>query len=815
MNVQGNSTNIVSGDTTPTTTDNTDFGSTPVNMPVSQTFTIANTGDGALNLTGSPKVSVTGGYFSVMTQPTSPVAALTGTTNFVIQFLPMGSGVSNGTVSIANDDSLHNPYTFSITGTGGNALNQTISFNAPTTGTYEGTATLSATATSGLTVSFSSATPSICTVNGTTVNYIAVGTCTINADQPGDTNYNAAPQFSGNILVNPTTPTTPISPPSSSGGSDNVISVVATVPLNNGVVDGSMSNYNQTTTNLTIPENSSVSGGVLAGDTMNNGLAANVTIAPNSTVTGGKLSGFNTNLGTLQDVTVSQYSQVQGGNYAGTIYNNGTLINPILSPNSSAINNGVLENPVILPDANVTGGKLTGTIIALGTYDTVEIPPSAKIITRVADIPPPIFQQFNAQTLTQLPASVISQITPEQFAQIPVTALSGLTAENMGAISPQVTQTLDKEQIQELNTEEFKAMPTEEVAKLLTNFDVEQITPQEAEKLLPKGWAIDSQGNLTAPPNSKIALKSLNISDLPSGLTLPEMTDLNSSFALGGKGNNSILPQINKLGDAAGFIASQQAMGVVHASVAGAVGGGGRNKFAFMIDPKHLFILTEDALRGLQMNEQGQYILVTDDGKEIPITPMTQDPEGLLSILSENATIDIRPTGEVLIKHIPIKRTRDGEEVHSIGMFDPFVEPAPEDICTPEGICNWDQADASMQPGMRSSRNVRAKAAAKIIYPDGSSQKLYPAVLSPEILVEEAKQFEGVEKAIFRMDGTFAVTYQGTKLLLIPEFDTQVQPIPVGQKVEPSLTLQPDGTLLYQVPHLDQLFSTSLKIAES
>jgi hypothetical protein len=182
--------------------------------------------------------------------------------------------------------------------------------------------------------------------------------------------------------------------------------------------------------------------------------------------------------------------------------------------------------------------------------------------------------------------------------------------------------------------------------------------------------------------------------------------------------------------------------------------------------------------------------------------------------LSKDAIVDIRPTGEVLFKYIPNQRTRDGQEVHSVGMFDPFIEPAPEDICTPEGVCNWDQADTSMQPGMRAGRNVRAKAAAKVIYPDGSSQKLYPAVLSPDVLVEEAKKWKGVEKAIFRMDGTFAVTYQGVKLLLIPDFDTQVQPIAVGQKVEPSLTQQPNGKLLYQVPYKNQLFSTSLTVTE-
>jgi hypothetical protein len=193
---------------------------------------------------------------------------------------------------------------------------------------------------------------------------------------------------------------------------------------------------------------------------------------------------------------------------------------------------------------------------------------------------------------------------------------------------------------------------------------------------------------------------------------------------------------------------------------------------------------------------------------------MTKDPTTLLNVLGDNGEVDIQQSGEVLIKHTPIKRTRDGQEVHSVGMFDPFIEPAPEDICTPEGVCDWDQADASMQPGMRAGRNVRAKAAAKVIYPDGSSQKLYPAVLSPDILVEEAKKMKGVEKAIFRMDGTFAVTYEGVELLLIPEFDTQVQPIPAGKKIKPSLTLQPNGKLLYQVPYLDQLFSTLLDIVE-
>jgi hypothetical protein len=609
-----------------------------------------------------------------------------------------------------------------------------------------------------------------------------------------------------------TTSSTPTNP---GGGSGNAVSVTATAPVTNGVVDGSMSNYNQVATNLTIPENSSVSGGTLAGTVTNGGLAANVTIAPNSTVTGGKLSGFNTNLGTLNNVTVSQYSEVRYGNYAGTTQNNGNLINPIVSPKGTIVNNGMIENPILLPGANVSGGKMTGIIIALGGTYNSQVQPGTRVITRVQDIPPKMFNNFNAQTLNTLPTTIISQITPEQFAQIPLESISGLSSENMGAISPEVIQTLDKEQIQELDAEEFQAMPTEEVAKLLTNFDVEQITPQEAEKLLPARWTIDSQGNLTAPPGTRISVRSLNVANLPEGLKIPAIADLNSNFALGGKGSKTLISEMNQASAKDSFLLSQQKSGVVYADVAGAVGNGQKSQFAFMIDPEQIFLLDENALRGLQMNEQGQYIIVTEDGKQIPITPMTKDPEALLNVLGDQGGVDIQKSGEVVLKFNEIKRSRAGDEVHRVGMFDPFVEPAPEGVCTPEGICDWSQVDASMQPGIRSGRNTRAKSMVKVIYPDGTAQQVYPTVLSPEILVAEAQKLEGVEKIIFRMDGTFAVTYQDTKVLLIPEFETQVQPIPVGTEIKPSLALQPDGKLLYQVPYQDQLFSTYLNVTEA
>jgi hypothetical protein len=121
IDVAGNGVSIADGDTTPTTSDGTDFGSQDVaSGSVTRTFTITNTGPGTLNLTGTPRVQITGanaGDFSVSVQPASSVAA-GGLTTFQIVFDPTATGLRKATVTIANDDINENPYDFAIQGTG-------------------------------------------------------------------------------------------------------------------------------------------------------------------------------------------------------------------------------------------------------------------------------------------------------------------------------------------------------------------------------------------------------------------------------------------------------------------------------------------------------------------------------------------------------------------------------------------------------------------------------------------------------------------------------------------------------------------------
>jgi hypothetical protein len=73
--------------------------------------------------------------------------------------------------------------------------NQTISFGLAPRVKVNSTGTVSATATSRLTVTYTSATSSVCTISGPRVTGKKVGTCTINANQPGNSSYNAAPQL--------------------------------------------------------------------------------------------------------------------------------------------------------------------------------------------------------------------------------------------------------------------------------------------------------------------------------------------------------------------------------------------------------------------------------------------------------------------------------------------------------------------------------------------------------------------------------------------------------------------------------------------
>lgn len=86
------------------------------------TFTIENTGNATLNLSGSPKVAISGNTseFTVDQTSTASTVAASATTSFTVTFNPTSTGAKSAAISIANDDATgsESPYVINLTGTG-------------------------------------------------------------------------------------------------------------------------------------------------------------------------------------------------------------------------------------------------------------------------------------------------------------------------------------------------------------------------------------------------------------------------------------------------------------------------------------------------------------------------------------------------------------------------------------------------------------------------------------------------------------------------------------------------------------------------
>jgi hypothetical protein len=124
--------NIKQGATTILTGDSQSFGNVEVGASTDLVFTIENLGTANLTLTTPLSVS---GNFSIVSQPSSPVAA-SSTTTFTVRFTPTALGATNGSMTITNNDSNEGSYILNFTGTGTNSSSSDVSFNSasPTSG---------------------------------------------------------------------------------------------------------------------------------------------------------------------------------------------------------------------------------------------------------------------------------------------------------------------------------------------------------------------------------------------------------------------------------------------------------------------------------------------------------------------------------------------------------------------------------------------------------------------------------------------------------------------------------------------------------
>jgi hypothetical protein len=175
---------------------------------------------------------VSGTYTGDLTCANNPASVGPGAGTTTIYPVVSGTGQSNFQITKVNGS-----YTI-------NKATQTIVFGALANRTFgDPDFLVSATASSGLTVAFSSQTTGTCTVAGSTVHIVAAGPCTVRASQAGDSNYYAAPNVDQSFTIGAWNLTGFYQPvdmtPASAPTVWNTVKGGSTVPLKFNVYTGS------------------------------------------------------------------------------------------------------------------------------------------------------------------------------------------------------------------------------------------------------------------------------------------------------------------------------------------------------------------------------------------------------------------------------------------------------------------------------------------------------------------------------------------------------------------------------------------------
>ncbi len=146
---------------------------------------------------------------------TTPDVCTVNDGNFIFADVTIHSGGNCTIAASVTPDPNHNPAEVSQTFIVHKA-NQSITFGTISTKLVGDTFTPAASTSSGLAVTFSSDTTSVCTVSANVVRPVATGTCTIRATQTGNNSYNAATQVTQSFQVQkgPQPPITAIATPS-------------------------------------------------------------------------------------------------------------------------------------------------------------------------------------------------------------------------------------------------------------------------------------------------------------------------------------------------------------------------------------------------------------------------------------------------------------------------------------------------------------------------------------------------------------------------------------------------------------------------
>jgi len=182
------------------------FTMTRINTPVftsanATTFTTAGANSFTVSATGTPAPTLALSSGALPSGVT--FAAGTG----LLQGTPTTTGTFPLVFSATNTTTVTQNFTLTVAG----QASQTISFANPGTQTFSASPiVLTATSSSGLPVTLSTITPSVCSIVGSNVTMLTLGQCQINANQAGNATYLAAPTVSQTFGIVGSVPGAPV-----------------------------------------------------------------------------------------------------------------------------------------------------------------------------------------------------------------------------------------------------------------------------------------------------------------------------------------------------------------------------------------------------------------------------------------------------------------------------------------------------------------------------------------------------------------------------------------------------------------------------
>ena len=263
--------------------------------PSAPTIGTATAGDRQASVTFTAPVSNGGSAITTYTATANPGGAF-GSCAGPAACTATVTGLNNGTA-----------YTFTVTATNGIGTstasgasnsatpkgNQTITFPNPGAQNFGTTPNFSSTAsaTSSLAPTFTSSTPGVCTItSGGALTFVTAGSCTIDADQVGNTVWNAATTVTQTFTVNAVVPGAPTIGTATAG--DTQATVTFTAPTSTGGAPILASGY--TVTSNPLGATGTGSGSPITVTGLSNGTSYTFTVtATNSAGTGAASAASN------------------------------------------------------------------------------------------------------------------------------------------------------------------------------------------------------------------------------------------------------------------------------------------------------------------------------------------------------------------------------------------------------------------------------------------------------------------------------------------------------------------------------------------